>query len=442
MAEQITTGSIAAPGFYGLNTQDSSVQLDSGYALEAYNCVIDKYGRIGSRKGWTTVNSSAASTGNFRAIYELIQDDGNTVLSCANNKIYTGTTTLTEELVRGSIYFNAATYSKSGTTVTVTTPTAHGLTVGSLVTLDFTSGTQTDGNFTVATVPLTTTFTVTAATSSTTSGLVNVSNRISYTISDDNWQISGMPYDTGATPSGHAVLVQEGHPTLLYHKLGTTASPHTGVYALQRLGDLANLPTGKTVTNFTPNTVLTAFGRIWAADIANDRQTVYFSDLLDPLEWQTGSSGYLNVSEVVPNNDPIVALASHNGFLVIFCQRHILIYSNPADPSALVLSDVISNIGCVSRDTVQSIGTDLLFLSQTGVQSLQRVIQEKSLPFRDVSKNVRDELISAVASETDLTNSNINSTALPAPKSVLTAEFTVVHPRLAPIRPYLSITQF
>ena len=144
MAETLATGSIAAPGFSGLNTQDSSIQLDSGFALEANNCVIDRYGRIGARKGWTKVNTSAASTGSFRAVYELIKDDGTVVISAANNKIYTGTTTLTEAVVR--------------------------------------NGTDT-GNLT-------------------------------YAISDDNWQISGMPYDTGATPSGHAILVQEGQPSL------------------------------------------------------------------------------------------------------------------------------------------------------------------------------------------------------------------------------------
>jgi hypothetical protein len=145
---------------------------------------------------------------------------------------------------------------------------------------------------------------------------------------------------------------------------------------------------------------MTAFGRVWVADISGDRQTVYFSDLLNPAEWKIGTAGYLNISEVVPNNDPIVALASHNGFLIIFCQRHIVIYSNPVDPSNLTLTDVITGIGCIARDSVQSIGTDLMFLSSTGVQSLQRVIQEKSIPFRDVSKNVRDELLANVASET------------------------------------------
>lgn len=330
MAENLLTGSIAAPGFYGLNTQDSSIQLNSGFALEAFNCVIDQYGRIGSRKGWSSVNTSAASTGSFRAIYELVKDDGNTVLSAANNKIYSGTTTLTELVVR--------------------------------------NGTDT-GN-------------------------------LAYTISDDNWQISGMPYDTGATPSGHAILVQEGHPVLVYHKLGATAHAHTGSYGLQRLGDIAtNLPGSYTVSDFLPNCVLTAYGRTWVADITGDKQTVYFSDLLNPAEWKTGTSGYLNISEVVPNNDPIVALAQHNGKLVIFCQRHIVIYDNPQDPSQLVLSDLISGFGCIARDSVASIGTDIIFLSQTGVQSLARTIQEKSLPFRDISKNVRDTLISQVNSE-------------------------------------------
>jgi hypothetical protein len=144
---------------------------------------------------------------------------------------------------------------------------------------------------------------------------------------------------------------------------------------------------------------MTAYGRVWVADIANDRQTVYFSDLLNPKEWKTGTSGYLNISEVVPNNDPIVALSSHNGFLIIFCEKHIVVYKNPVDPSSLVLEDVITGVGCIARDSVASIGTDLLFLSSTGVQSLQRVVQEKSLPFRDVSKNVRDGLLSNVNSE-------------------------------------------
>jgi len=63
------------------------------------------------------------------------------------------------------------------------------------------------------------------------------------------------------------------------------------------------------------------------------------------------------------------------------------------------LQDVISNIGCIARDSVQSTGTDLIFLSDTGVRSLGRVIQEKSNPIGNVSKNVKDTLMESVTSE-------------------------------------------
>jgi hypothetical protein len=110
MAEQLLTGAIQAPGFSGLNIQDSTVQLTSGFALEAYNCVIDRYGRIGARKGWNKVNTTAASTGSFRSIFELVKNDGNIVVSAANNKLYTGTTTLAEQSVYGTNYKSGATY--------------------------------------------------------------------------------------------------------------------------------------------------------------------------------------------------------------------------------------------------------------------------------------------------------------------------------------------
>lgn len=397
MAEQFLTGSIAAPGFYGLNSQDSSIQLNSGFALEATNCVIDRYGRIGARKGWIPVNTSPASTGDFKAIFELVREDGNTVLSAANTLIYSGDQVLTREYINGVSFVNG-TYSQSGTAITVTKAT-HGYSIGNVVYLNFTTGTAVSKFFTIVNVPDANTFTVTASASLTTSGNVTINNTLNYTITDDNWQIAGMPYDTGVNASAHAVFVQEGHPPLIYHKTSSAGHAHTGPYGLQRMADLGNLPSGYTASDFTPNCIMTAYGRTWVADITNDRQTVYFSDLLDPIEWQTGTSGFLNIGEVVPNNDPIIALASHNGFLVIFCKRHIVVYRNAQDPAALVLEDVISGVGCIARDSVKSIGTDLMFLSETGVQSLQRVIQEKSLPFRDVSKNVRDELLALVASE-------------------------------------------
>jgi hypothetical protein len=91
MSQALQTASISAPGFFGLNTQDSPLDLAAGFALVATNCVIDQYGRIGSRKGWARVNASAGNLGaNAPAvIHELVQTDGTlTILFAGNNKLF------------------------------------------------------------------------------------------------------------------------------------------------------------------------------------------------------------------------------------------------------------------------------------------------------------------------------------------------------------------
>ena len=63
----------------------------------------------------------------------------------------------------------SGTYAQSGTTITIT-KSSHGYSVGSFVVVDFTSGNGVDGNYEIKTVPNANTFTLTAATSQTTSG--------------------------------------------------------------------------------------------------------------------------------------------------------------------------------------------------------------------------------------------------------------------------------
>jgi hypothetical protein len=81
------------------------LDLAQGFALVATNCVIDQYGRIGSRKGWTRVNSSSGNLGanNVGVIHELVQPDGTlTVLFAGNNKLFKlGTSNAVTELTYG-----------------------------------------------------------------------------------------------------------------------------------------------------------------------------------------------------------------------------------------------------------------------------------------------------------------------------------------------------
>jgi hypothetical protein len=337
MAGKLQTSSIAAPGFYGLNLQESSITLASGFALKAQNCVIDKYGRIGARRGWVPLNAVNADLGSnpIESMIEVVDGGTNTILSAGNNKLFTGRTTLTQQLVRNATNSGNATY----------------------------------------------------------------------TITANNWQMVAMPYGDVNDFQPHAYLVQTAHPMLVWHELPTSGgSGHahdSNTFGFQRVADIGTLPANHTIDTFKPNAALSAFGRIWVGNMIGDTQTVYFSDLLRGTDFTTGSAGYLNLQEVFPNADNIVAIAAHNGFLVIFGRNNIAIYANPIDTGALVLQDIIYNVGCIARDSVQNTGTDIFFLSDGGVRSLSRIIQEKSLPMNDLSKNVRDDLMLNVSFEED-----------------------------------------
>jgi hypothetical protein len=159
--------------------------------------------------------------------------------------------------------------------------------------------------------------------------------------------------------------------------------------------------TGYVATAPDADIVISAFGRLWAANTTTNNATVYFSDLIAGHVWSTGTAGTLDVSRVWANgSDQITGLAAHNGFLFIFGKRQILIYANATTPATMQLSDTVEGIGCIARDSIQTTSTDVLFLSNSGVRSLMRTIQEKSAPERDLSKNIRNDLMSAVAGET------------------------------------------
>jgi hypothetical protein len=313
MAQVIQTFSISAPGFYGLNTQDSPLDLSQGFALVATNCVIDQYGRIGSRKGFTRLNSSTGNLGanDVGVIHELVQTDGTlTVLLAGNNKLFKlGTSNALTEL----------TYGGGGTGPTITA---------------------------------------------------------------SNWQCASL--------NGITYFFQSGHDPLIY-------DPAVSTTTYRRVSEKSGY--GGTVP--LANLAISAYGRLWVANSTTDKTTITFSDLIAGHVWTGGTSGSLNVNQIWPNGaDEVQALAAHNGFLFIFGKRQLLVYQGATTPSTMTLYDTIGGIGCLSRDSVQTTSSDVIFLSNSGVRSVMRTIQEKSAPERDVSKNVRNDLMTDVAAQT------------------------------------------
>lgn len=105
MAQPLQSVSITAPGFAGINTQDAPLTQSPTFAAVADNCVIDKDGRVASRKGYSLLTSDSTPLGSslgIEQIGEFRDSSGNTaIFSTGNNKIFSGTSTLTDETPGG-----------------------------------------------------------------------------------------------------------------------------------------------------------------------------------------------------------------------------------------------------------------------------------------------------------------------------------------------------
>jgi hypothetical protein len=306
MAQPLQSINLVAPGFKGVNTEDSPIAQDPSFADVADNAVIDKRGRIAARKGIDvlTTNKTELGTDYIHKIHHFYDDAGNEVIfSTGNNKIMTGTTTLVDA-----------------------TPA-------------------------------------------------------SYTITANDWKIVNF--------NDKAYFFQRGYDPLVYDNANGL-----------RTFTVAN--GSSTDATLKCHEALSAYGRLWVVDNATDTQTIYWSDLLIGNDFSGGSSGSINVTKAWPDGyDEVVALAAHNNNLVIFGQHSILLYEGATSPASMTLADTVSGVGCIDRNTVQSIGTDILFMSNSGLRSLGRAVQEKALPLTDLSGNVKTEIIEVIDAETE-----------------------------------------
>lgn len=212
-----------------------------------------------------------------------------------------------------------------------------------------------------------------------------------YSISADNWKMVNF--------NDSIYFYQRGYQPLIYNTVasGTSGGANSDVVTLSSVNSAAGL-----TSSMYGNEVLAAYGRLWTADFSADKSTVYWSDLLAGHIWSGGSSGSIDISKVWPDGyDEIVALSAHNNHLIIFGKRSVVVYSGATAPASMTLADTVSGVGCVDRDTVQATGTDVLFLSQTGLKSFGRTIQEKSMPLSSLSGTITKDIIATLVAETD-----------------------------------------
>lgn len=310
MAQELKSINLVAPAFKGVNTEDSPITQDPSFAEKAENAVIDKRGRIASRKGYVVLTSDNTLFGtDSPSLIKEFEANGGLLetFSAVNNKILKGTTALTDETPAG------------------------------------------------------------------------------YTITDDNWKAVNF--------NDSIYFFQRDYEPLVY----TNA-----INGLQKMSDIGGV--GTNAANIFPamygNEAIAAYGRIWTVDTSANKSVIYWSDLLIGHDFKGGTSGSINLAKVWPDGyDEVIALAAYNGLLIILGKHSIIVYQGAEFPSTMTLADTVSGIGCVDRDTVQFTGTDVLFLSQSGLRSFARTLQTKNMPLTSLSKTVTKDLIALIRDE-------------------------------------------
>lgn len=348
MAQPQQNISIQAPAFQGLNTEDSPLSQDTTYAQRANNAVLDALGRIGARRGFR--NYVSAWDTQFATAPVGATNFTPKIHSMSHSEgvdpIIGLELTWDDGLNDVGVTYNFGFVNVSQRTVTV---------------VDIPSPYDTEGSV---------------------KGSIVAFNGPNNT----NYYIFGGTHQLVADPVGKSVLLASSYPDWFPPQDDT--------------------PKYDTASTMNGDVACAAYGRIWVSGVGGDRQTIFYSDLENPVRWYDGTAGQssgtlntagiLNVSQYWPNGvDRIQAIVAHNNMLIVFGRNSILLYGNPqGDPAAvggIYLQDAIEGMGAVSRDAICTNGSDILFVDDSGVRSLGRSIQEQSVAIGDLTANVRTE---------------------------------------------------
>ena len=178
--------------------------------------------------------------------------------------------------------------------------------------------------------------------------------------------------------------------------------------------DNAHRPATVSSGEFKPSCAAGFYGRLWVGGVAEERDVLHYSTLLDSDDFRITSvnrasnGGSFDLKNVWGKDD-IIAIAPFYGQLAVFGRNNIAIYESPDVIGSMKLNEVIRGVGCVARDSVQHIGDDLVFLSSTGLRSLARTSEKDKVPLTDLSVNIKDTLIRNIGQSTAVKSAYIEN---------------------------------
>lgn len=135
-----------------------------------------------------------------------------------------------------------------------------------------------------------------------------------------------------------------------------------------------------------PGFVMSIQRRLAVAGIVGKETQIHFSrvdqDQVFPAD-ETGASdnvlraNYVDIANLVGKAEPVTGLGTFEiNRAVIFTTDRALLYRIDPDITNWMLDERANiNIGCISHNTIQTAGTDILFCSRSGIHSIRRSVE-------------------------------------------------------------------
>jgi len=120
--------------------------------------------------------------------------------------------------------------------------------------------------------------------------------------------------------------------------------------------------------------------RIIVSGQSSNPSTVYYSTRLKPYDFEGASAGSVDVGDIV------IGIKVFRNSLIIFCKNSIYELTNL--DSTPIIKSVTKNIGCVSGNSIQEIGGDLIFLAPDGLRTVAGTARIDDVELGSISRKI------------------------------------------------------
>jgi hypothetical protein len=120
--------------------------------------------------------------------------------------------------------------------------------------------------------------------------------------------------------------------------------------------------------------------RIIVSGQTSNPSVVYYSGRLKPYDFEDSSAGFIDVGDIV------TGIKVFRNSLIIFCKNSIYELTNL--DSTPIIKSVTKNIGCISGNSIQEIGGDLIFLAPDGLRTVAGTARIDDVELSSISRKI------------------------------------------------------